>query len=95
MAFDDASQLVANHYDDIARDEARTMLAPLVEQVGREYLLIDRKTACKLLCMSITYFDDNFKNTPQLQIIQRKLPQSNKVFYDPNELKRAMLSILE
>lgn len=88
-------QMMSDRFDSIAKQEARTMLEPLVQQVGREYLLVDRKTAVKILCMSQSFFDENLKNLPQLQLIERRVPNSRKVFYDPNELKQAVLSVLE
>jgi len=91
----DFQNAMTDRFDGIAKQEARTMLEPLVQKVSREYLLVDRKTAFKVLCMSQSFFDENLKGLPQLQLIERRVPNSRKVFYDPNELKKAVLSVLE
>ena len=88
-------EVLVNHYDTIARAEARTMLEPLVERISREYLLVDREQAYKLLSMSRTYFNDYLRDKPQLKLIEHHLPGSRKYYYDPNELKQAVLSIME
>lgn len=86
---------LVEHYDQIAKEEADKMLRPLVERVTREYLLVDRKTAYKVLSMSESYFKEHFRDKPQLKLIEHKLSGSTKVYYDPNELKRAVLSVLD
>lgn len=88
-------QAMTDRFDGIAKQEAHAMLEPMIQKVSREYLLVDRKTAFKILCMSRTFFDDNLKNLPQLKVIERRVPNTRKVYYDPNELKRAVLSVLE
>ncbi|WP_318766605.1 hypothetical protein [Lactiplantibacillus carotarum] len=90
-----ADSILADHYEKIATKEADRILTPLVERVTREYLLVDRNTAFKVLCMSRSYFDDNIKKRPQIRLIEKHVPGSAKTFYDPNELKRAVLSIME
>ncbi|WP_143462791.1 hypothetical protein [Levilactobacillus enshiensis] len=90
----DPTELV-KHYDGIIRDEAKAMLGPLIERVCREYLLVDADNAYKVLSMSRSYFYERFKNKPQLKLIEHRPKGSSKVFYDPNELKRAVLSVID
>ncbi|WP_338208274.1 hypothetical protein [Lactiplantibacillus paraxiangfangensis] len=88
-------KIMVDRFDSLTKQEAHAMLEPIVQRVSKEYLLVDRKTAFKILCMSRAYFDENFKNKPQVKVIERHLSGSRKVFYDPNELKKAILSIME
>lgn len=86
---------LADYVKDVVREEAKPMLEPLVERISREYLLVDREQAYKLLSMSRTYFNDYLRDTPQLKLIEHHLPGSRKYYYDPNELKKAVLSLME
>lgn len=84
---------LADYVKSVVHEEAKPLLEPLVERVSREYLFIDRKTAYKLLCMSQTFFYQHVQNKPQVKLIERHIDGSDRVFYDPNELKAAVLSI--
>ncbi|WP_047999386.1 hypothetical protein [Lactiplantibacillus herbarum] len=90
-----ADTALVEHYDDIAKQEAHAILAPLLEKLSREYLLVDRAAAFEILCMSRSYFDTYVKGQPQVKLIERHIPNSAKTFYEPNELKQAVLSIME
>jgi len=92
---EDATQPLIQHYDDLIRVEAKGMLQPLVERVTREYLMVDRNRAAELMSMSRTFFEEYLFKTPQLKLIEHHVPGSKKVFYDPNELKQAVLSLMD
>lgn len=91
----ETTQPLIQHYDALVRAEAKGMLEPLVESVTREYLLVDRNQAADLMSMSRTFFEKYLFKTPQLKLIEHHVPGSKKVFYDPNELKRAVLSLMD
>ncbi|WP_143463744.1 hypothetical protein [Levilactobacillus enshiensis] len=90
-----ADEALIQHYDDLVRVEAKGMLEPLVERVTREYLMVDRNQACELMSMSRTFFEKYLYKQPQLKLIEHHVPGSKKVFYDPNELKQAVLSLMD
>lgn len=89
-----ANSVLVEHYDQIAKNEAHQILAPMVEKIAQRYLFIDRKRACEMLCISSTTFND-LKNLPQIRIIEHRLPGCSKVLYEPTELKKAVLSVME
>lgn len=95
MTSESAEGPLVQHYDDLVKREAQGMLAPLVERVTREYLLVDRQQAFKILSMSQTFFDKNLKNKPEIKLIEHHVRGTQKVFYDPNELKSAVLSLMD
>lgn len=75
--------------------EVEKYLGPRSQAIVREYIMLDRDTAFKELCVSRAFFDKNIKNKPQVKLVERRYKESNKVFYEPSELKRAILSITE
>lgn len=81
--------------DNAVATEVEKYLGPRLQTIIREYIMLDRDTAFKELCVSRAFFDKNIKNKPQVKLIERRYKESNKVFYEPNELKKAILSITE
>ncbi|WP_061777163.1 hypothetical protein [Levilactobacillus senmaizukei] len=68
-------------------------LKPYLQRMVREYILLDRNQAFESLSVSRAFFDKNIKNKPQVKLAERKFPESDKVFYEPTELKKAILSL--
>ena len=87
-------ELMSKRFDEIAQDEARTMLRPMVEKISQQYLLIDRKRAAEMLCISIATFS-KLQRLPQIKLVERFLPDCTKILYEQNELRKAVLSITE
>lgn len=74
-------------------EEVRRYLEPYLEKMVRDYILLDRKAAFDELCVSRSFFDENIKKKPQVRLAERHFEGSDKVFYEPSELRKAVLSI--
>ncbi|BDZ30592.1 hypothetical protein RA086_05425 [Lactiplantibacillus sp. WILCCON 0030] len=85
---------LADRFDGIAKEQARTMLEPLVEKVSYQYIFVDRKRAAEMLSISLATFS-KMQKIPQIRLVERHLPDCSKTLYEPQELKKAFLSIME
>ncbi|NLS62853.1 hypothetical protein [Lactiplantibacillus plantarum] len=88
------NQILADYLESVVEKEVVSMLAPLVQKIVREYILFDRKTAADSVGLSESKFDE-LRKLPQIALVEHKLPNNSKVLFVPEELKKAIYSILE
>lgn len=79
--------------DNIVAKEVSKYLEPRLQKIVREYILLDRKAAFDELSVSRAFFDRYIRDKPQVKLAERRFKESDKVFYEPSELRKAILSI--
>lgn len=79
--------------DGLITAEVSKYLEPRLQQIVREYILLDRNTAFEELSVSRAFFDRYIRDKPQVKLAERRFKESDKVFYEPDELRKAILSI--
>lgn len=79
--------------DGLITTEVSKYLEPRLQQIVREYILLDRNAAFKELSVSRAFFDRYIRDKPQVKLAERRFKESDKVFYEPDELRKAILSI--
>ncbi|MEJ6358426.1 hypothetical protein WJM93_13990 [Lactiplantibacillus plantarum] len=83
-----------DYFDSVIKREAIAMLAPRIEQVANEYILLDREKVADLLSIGLSKFDE-LRKLPQIALVEHRLPNTSKILFVPKELSRAVYSILE
>lgn len=93
------AETVAEHFDEIARDEARKMFEPALANIKLTYLTVDQKKLEEIMCISDSYFRNHFANQPEMRIIEHRAPQEDgrkakKILYFPDEAEQAIRKII-
>lgn len=93
------TESVTEHFDKIARNEAKRMIEPLLADIKLTYLTVDQKRLEEIMCVSDSYFRNHFANQPEMRIIEHRAPQEDgrkakKILYFPDEAEQAIRKII-
>lgn len=93
------AESVVEHFDGLARDEAKKMIEPLLGKIKLVYITVDQQKLEEIMCVSDSYFRKYFANQPEMRIIEHRAPQEDgrkakKILYFPDEAEAAIRKII-
>lgn len=85
--------LLLGKYEEIAREEARTLLAEIVNKLDEEFLFWDIKKLAEKCCLSVSSVRRYITSDKRMKLLERK-PNGGKAIWQADQARETILEIV-